>query len=192
VEILIKQVAAFGRVVIATIMVLGSRPKSVAVAVTHSNRVEGEEATVMKKQILIVALVIVGSFTAGLAINRYRQSATATTINFNVTEYNDDGSIASTSKIVRVFSSSGEWSESQAFPNGQIKTARGKVEPDRLKIPADSPTAEVLGRPVVILNDRRSEFWYDPVLKDFTKRILYTDETRKHVQVVDEAVEIKQ
>lgn len=146
----------------------------------------------MKKQILIVALVIVGSFTAGLAINQYRQSATATIINFNVTEYNDDGSIASTYKTVRVFSSSGAWSESQIFPNGQIKTSSGKVEPDRLKIPADSPTAQVLGRPVVILNDRRSEFWYDPVLKDFTKRILYTDETRKHVQVVDEAVEIKQ
>lgn len=146
----------------------------------------------MKKRFLIVVLVVVGSFTAGMAINRYRQSFAATTISFSVMEYNDDGSIASTGKIVRVFNTNGDWSETQVLPNGQLRTSSGKVRPGGAKYPADSPKAEILGRPVVILTDRRSEFWYDPVLDDFLKRILYTDESRKTVQVVVEAVEIKQ
>jgi hypothetical protein len=55
----------------------------------------------------------------------------------------------------------------------------------------DAPKKEILGRTVVVLSDKRSDAWYDPSLDQFLKVILYTDETRKTVQVVDEAVEIK-
>lgn len=144
----------------------------------------------MKRKILVVILVVVGSFTGGLAISKYRQGAT-TTITYTLTEYNEDGAIASSSKIVRVSNRDGEWSQTQVLANGQLKTASGKVRPDGLKVPADSPRAEILGRPVVIVSDKRTEAWYDPAIRDFLKEVLFTDESRQTVLAVLEADEIK-
>ena len=145
----------------------------------------------MKKGILVVTLVIVGSLTGGLAISKYRQSE-AITINYTLTEYNEDGKISDSSKIVRIFNRHGEWSETQIFANGKLRTSHGKVTPreDGLVSP-DSPRKEILGRTVVVLFDRRTEAWYDPSLHDFLKNILYTDEKRQTVRAVVEAVEIK-
>ncbi|MCU1267974.1 MAG: hypothetical protein JWM21_4292 [Acidobacteria bacterium] len=146
----------------------------------------------MKKGILIVTLVIVGSFSGGLAIRKYRQSG-AITINYTLTEYNEDGKISDSSKIVRIFNRQGEWSETQIFANGKLRTSNGKVTPreDSLDSFPDSPRKEILGRTVVVLFARSSEAWYDPSLHDFLKNILYTDETRQTVRAVVEAVEIK-
>lgn len=146
----------------------------------------------MKKQILVVTLVIIGSFTGGLAISKYRQSA-AITINYTLTEYNEDGTISDSSKIVRIFNRQGEWSETQIFADGKLRTSDGKVTPreDSLDSFPDSSKKEILGRPVVVMFDQRTEAWYDPSLHDFLKNILYTDETRHTVRAVVEAVEIK-
>lgn len=146
----------------------------------------------MKKGIAVVTLVIVGSFTGGLAISRYRQNA-AITIDYTLTEYNDDGTISDSSKIVRIFNRRGEWSETQIFSNGKLRTANGKVTPreESLNSFPNAPRKEILGRPVVVLSDRRTEAWYDPSLHDFLKNVLYTDDTKQTVRTVVEAVEIK-
>jgi len=145
----------------------------------------------VKKGILVVTLVVVGSFTGGLAISKYRQSK-AITINYTLTEYNDDGTISDSSKIVRIFNGE-EWSETQILSNGKLWTSHGKITPreDSLASFPDSPRQEILGRTVVVLSDRRTDAWYDPSLHDFLKNILYTDETRQTVRAVVEAVEIK-
>lgn len=145
----------------------------------------------MKKGILVVMLVIVASFTGGLAISKYRRSK-AITINYILTEYNEDGTVSDSSKIVRIFNGE-EWSEIQILSNGKLLPSHGKVTPrdDTLASFPDSPRKEILGRTVVVLSDRRTEAWYDPSLHDFLKNILYTDETRQTVSAVVEAVEIK-
>jgi hypothetical protein len=139
-----------------------------------------------------VTLLIVGSFAGGLGISEYRQRA-AITIHYDVTEYNDDGTISDTSKIVRVCNRRGEWYNTQILANGNLRPSHGKVTPrnDSLASFPNAPKKEILGRTVVVLSDKRSDAWYDPSLDQFLKFILYTDETRKTVQVVDEAVEIK-
>jgi hypothetical protein len=146
----------------------------------------------MKKRVLMLALIIVGSFSGGLAISEYRQRA-AVVINYTITEYNEDGSIFASSKSVRVCNRRGDWSETQMFSNGNLHTASGKVTPrdESLATFPDAPREEILGRTVVVLFDRRTEFWYDPSLHQVLKNILYTDETRQTVQAVIEAVEIK-
>jgi hypothetical protein len=113
----------------------------------------------VKKQILVVTLVIMGSFAGGLAISKYRQSA-AITINYTLTEYNEDGTISDSSKIVRVCNRRGEWSQTQIFSNGGLRTSHGAVTPqDGLVVPANSPRKEMLGRTVVVLSDKRTEAW---------------------------------
>lgn len=146
----------------------------------------------MKKRILVVALVILGSFGGGFAISEYRQRA-AIVIHYTVTGYNEDGTIYDTSKSVRVCNRRGEWSETQILPNGKLHTASGKVTPrhDSLASFPDAPREEILGRTVVVLFDRRAEAWYDPSLHQFLKHIIYTDETRQTVSDVIEAIEIK-
>lgn len=146
----------------------------------------------MKKRMLLVSLLIVGSFTGGLAISEYRQRA-AITIHYDITEYNEDGTISGTSKVVRVCNRRGEWSETQIFPNGSLRATNGKVTPrdESLASFLDAPRKEILGRTVVVLSDKRSDMWYDPSLHQELKNILYTDETRQTVRVVIEAVEIK-
>ena len=146
----------------------------------------------MKKRILVVTLLIVGSFTGGLAISEYHQRA-AITIHYDVTEYNDDGTISDTSKIVRVCNRRGEWYETQILSNGNLRPSKGKVTPRNQSLASfpDAPRKEILGRTVVVLSDKRSDAWYDPSLHQFLKIILYTDETRQTVQMVSEAVEIK-
>ena len=146
----------------------------------------------MKKRISVVTLLIVGSFTGALAISEYRQLA-ATTINYTVTEYNEDGTISDSSKVVRFCNTRGEWSETQIFADGHLSAANGKVTPRNESLTSfpDSPRKQILDRTVVVLFDRRSEAWYDPSLHQFLKNILYTDETRQTVRVVIEAVEIK-
>jgi hypothetical protein len=148
--------------------------------------------TIVKKGILIVTLVIAGSFTGGLAICKYRRSA-AVTINYTLTEYNEDGKISDSSKIIRIFNRQGEWSETQNFANGKLSTSSGKVTPreDSLDSFPDLPRKEILGRTVVVLFARSTEAWYDPSLHDFLKNILYTGETRQTVRAIVEAVEIK-
>lgn len=145
----------------------------------------------MKRRILIVTLVVVGSFAGGLAISKYRQSK-AITINYTLTEYNDDGTISDSSKMVRIINGE-EWSETQILSNGKLWTSHGKLPPreDSLAFFPDSPRKEILGRTVVVLSERRTEAWYDPSLHDFLKNILYTDESHKTVRAVREAVEIK-
>lgn len=147
----------------------------------------------MKKRILLVALVIVGSFSGGLAISEYRQRA-AIIIHYTITEYNEDGTIFAASKSVRVCNRRGEWSETQIFPDGSLSPASGKWTPPNESLASfpDAPKEEILGRNVVVLFDRRSEAWYDPSLHQFLKNILYTDETRQTVRAVIEAVEIKE
>lgn len=146
----------------------------------------------MKKRILVVTLLIVGSFTGGLAISEYRQRAT-TTINYTVTEYNEDGTISDSSKIVRVCNRRGEWYATQILSNGNLRPSHGKVTSRHESLDSfpDSPRKEILDRTVVVLFDKRSEAWYDPSLHQFLKTILYTDETRQTVRAVIEAVEIK-
>jgi len=143
----------------------------------------------MKKRILVGFLLVMGSFTGGLAISKYRPSSAAT-INYTLTEYNEDGTIAASSKVLRV-SNTREWSQTQVLPNGQLKTTSGKLGENGLKYPPDSPRAEILGRPVVIVFDRSTEVWYDPALRDFLKQVLYTDESRQKVRAVLEAVEVR-
>jgi len=147
---------------------------------------------IVKKGIVVVTLVIVGSFTGGLAIGRYRQSA-AITVNYTLTEYNEDGTISDSSKIVRIFNRRGEWSETQIFANGKLRTAHGNVTPheESLNSFPNAPRKEILGRPVVVLSDRRTDAWYDPSLHDFLKNVLYTDDTKQTVRAIVEAVEIK-
>jgi hypothetical protein len=147
----------------------------------------------MKKRVLLVALVIVGSFSVGLAISEYRQRA-AIVIHYTITEYNEDGTIYDSSKSVRVCNRRGEWSETQVLSNGMLHTASGKVTPrhDSFASFPDAPKQEILGRPVVVLFDRNAEAWWDPSLQQFLKDILYTDETRQTVKAVIEAVEIKE
>jgi hypothetical protein len=146
----------------------------------------------VKKQILIVTLIIVGSFTVGLAISEYRQRA-AITIHYDITEYNDDGTISDTSKIVRVCNRRGDWYETQILANGNLRPSHGKVTPrdESLASFPEAPRKEILGRTVVVLSDRRSDVWYDPSLHQLLKIILYTDDTRQTVQMVRDAVEIK-
>ena len=149
----------------------------------------------MKKQILVVALVIFGSFTGGLAINEYRQRA-AIIIHYTITSYNEDGTIFDSSKSVWVGNRRGrrgEWTETQIFRDGKLSTASGKWTPpdESLASFPDAPREEILGRTVVVLFDRRSEAWYDPSLHQCLKTILYTDETRQTISDVIEAVEIK-
>ena len=145
----------------------------------------------MKKRILLVALVIVGSFSGGLAISEYRQRA-AIVIHYTITEYNEDGTISDSSKSVRVCNRRGEWSETQVLSNGKLHTASGKVTPrhDSFASFPDAPREEILGRTVVVLFDRNAEVWLDPSTQQFLKDILYTDETRQTVRAVIEAVEI--
>jgi hypothetical protein len=146
----------------------------------------------MKKRILLVTLVIVGSFSGGLAISEYRQRA-AMIINYTMTEYDEDGTIFASSNIVRVCNRRGDWSETQIFPDGRLHTASGKWTPPDKSLASfpDARREEILGRTVVVLFDRRAEFWYDPSLHQNLKDILYTDETRQTVRAVIEAVEIK-
>jgi hypothetical protein len=145
----------------------------------------------MKKRILLVTLVIVGSFSGGLAISEYRQRA-AMTIHYTITSYNEDGTIYALSKSVRICNRRGEWSETTIFPDGRLFPASGKWTPPNESLASfpDAPREEILGRTVVVLFDRRSEGWYDPSLHQFLKNILYTDETRQTVTDVIEAVEI--
>ena len=146
----------------------------------------------MKKRMLLVILLVVGSFTGGLALNRCRQRAVIN-INYDVTEYNDDGTISDTSKVVRFCNRGGEWYETQILANGNLRPSRGNVTPrdESLASFQDAPRKQILGRTVVVLSDRRSDVWYDPSLHQLLKVILYTDDTRQTVQMVDEAVEIK-
>lgn len=146
----------------------------------------------MKKRILAVVLFIVGSFTGGLALSEYRQRA-AIVIHNKMTEYNEDGTIFAESKSVRVCNRRGEWTETQIFADGNLRTASGKVTPRNESLASfpDAPRQEVLGRTVVVVFDRRAEMWYDPELHQILKNILYTDETRQTVDLVIEAVEIK-
>ena len=146
----------------------------------------------MKKRILAVTLFIVGSFTGGLAISEHRQRAWMT-IHYDMTEYNDDGTIYDTSKVVRVCNRRGEWSETQISSNGKLWPSHGKVTPrdESLASFPDAPRKEVLDRTVVVLSDKRSDFWYDPSLHQMLKIILYKDETRQTVWMVMEAVEVK-
>ena len=143
----------------------------------------------VKKRIIVVAMIIVGSFGSGLALSEYRQRA-AIVIHYTMTEYNEDGTTYEWSKSVRVCNRRGEWTETQIFPNGNLRTASGKVTPRNLTFP-DAPRAEILGRPVAVVFDRRSEMWFDPSTQQILKDIRYTDETRQKVDVVMEAVEIK-
>ena len=146
----------------------------------------------MKKRVLVVALVIVGSFSGGLAISKYRQRA-AIIIHYTITSYNDDGTIHDVSKSVWVGNRRGEWTETQILSNGRLHTASGKVTPRHNTLASfpDAPREEILGRTVVVFFDRRTEMWYDPSLHQFLKHIIYTDETRQTVSDVIEAVEIK-
>lgn len=146
----------------------------------------------MKKRILVVTLIIVGSFTGGLAISAYRQRAWMT-IHYDVTEYNEDGTIYDTSKIVRVCNRRGEWSQTQILSNGKLWPSHGKVTPRDHSLASfpDAPRKAILDRTVVVLSDKRSDFWYDPSLHQNLKVILYNDETRQTVLMVQEAVEIK-
>ena len=146
----------------------------------------------MKKRILVVTLLIVGSFSGGLALSEYRQRA-AIIINYKMTEYNDDGTILASSKSVRVCNRRGEWTETQIFADGNLRTANGKVTPRNESLASfpNAPREEILGRTVVVLFDRRAEAWYDQSTHQFLKNILYTDETRQTVEVVIEAVEIR-
>lgn len=143
----------------------------------------------MKKRILLVALILVVSFGSGLALSEYRQRA-AIVIHYTMTEYNDDGTSYEWSKSVRVCNRRGEWTETQIFPNGNLRTASGKVTPRNLGFP-DAPREEILGRTVAVVFDRRSEMWFDPSTQQILKSIVYTDETRQTVSFVIEAVEIK-
>jgi|SRR5215216_563110 len=147
----------------------------------------------MKKRILVAALVIVGSFSGGLAISEYRQRAPII-IHYTMTEYDEDGTIFASSKIVRVCNRRGDWSETQTLPNDRLHTASGKWTPPEESLASfpDARREEILGRTVVVLFDRRAEFWYDPSLHQILKDILYTDETRQTVRAIAEAVEIKE
>ena len=146
----------------------------------------------MKKRILLVALVIGGSFSGGLALSEYRQRA-AIVIHYKLTEYNEDGTIHDSSKSVRVCNRRGEWTETQILSNGNLHTASGKVTPRNESLASfpDAPREEILGRTVAVVFTRRAELWYDPELHQILKNILYTDETRQTVDLVVEAVEIK-
>ena len=146
----------------------------------------------MKKRIMVMALVTIGSFTGGLAISEYRQRA-AIIIHYTITSYNEDGTILDSSKAVWVGNRRGEWTETQIFANGNLHTASGKVTPpdESLASYSDAPREEIMGRTVVVLFDRRSEAWYDPSLHQCLKTVIYNDETRQTVRLVIEAVEIK-
>lgn len=147
----------------------------------------------MKKRVLVVALVIVGSFSGGLAVSEYRQRA-AIIIHYTITSYNDDGTIHDVSKSVWVGNGRGEWTETQILSNGKLHTASGKVTPRHNSLASfpDAPREEILGRTVVVLFDRNVEFWYDPSIHQVLKHIIHTDETRQTVSDVIEAVEIKE
>lgn len=146
----------------------------------------------MKKRILAVSLIIAGAFSAGLALSEYRQRA-ATVIHYTMTEYNEDGTVYDTSKSVRVCNRRGEWTETQIFANGNMRTGNGKVTPRNESLASfpDAPRKEILDRTIVVVFDRRAEMWYDPELHQVLKDILYTDETRQTIEFVREAVEIK-
>jgi len=149
----------------------------------------------MKKRVVMLVLIIVGSFSGGLAISEYRQRA-AVIIHYTITGYNKDGTIVDSSKSVWVGNRrgrQGEWTETQMFRDGSLSTANGKwIPPDEsLASYPDAPRDEILGRTVVILSDRRSDAWYDPSLHVSLKTIIYTDETRQTVSDVIEAVDIK-
>lgn len=145
----------------------------------------------MKKRILVVALLIVGSFSIGLAISEYRQRA-AIIIHFTITSYNEDGTFLAQSKSVWIGNRRGEWTETTILPDGKLYTASGKVTPRHNTLASfpNAPREEILGRTVAVFFDRRSELWYDPSLHQVLKSILYTDETRQTVSDVIEAVEI--
>ena len=124
----------------------------------------------MKKRVLAVALVIGGSFSGGLALSEYRQRA-AMIIHYTITEYNEDGTVFATSKSVRVCNRRGDWTETQIFADGNLRTANGKVTPPNESLASfpDARREEILGRTVVITFDRRTEFWYDPELHRFSR-----------------------
>ena len=145
----------------------------------------------MKKRILVVILVIVGSFSGGLAISEYRQRA-AIVIHYTITSYKD-GTVFDSSKSVWVGNRRGEWTSTQIFRDGKLSTSSGKVTPRYRSLAEfpDAPREEILGRTVVVLFDRNVEFWYDPSLHQTLKHIIYTDEARETVSDVIEAVEIK-
>ena len=146
----------------------------------------------MKKRIIVVALVLIGSFGSGLALSEYRQRA-AIVIHYTMTEYNEDGTIYASSKSVRVCNRRGDWTETQIFADGNLRTASGKVTPRNLSLASfpDARREEILGRTVAVVFDRRSEMWFDPSTQQILKDILYTDETRQTVRLEIEAVEIK-
>jgi hypothetical protein len=141
---------------------------------------------------LLVALIIVGSFSGGLAISEYRQRS-AIIIHYTITGYNEDGTIYDTSKSVWVGNRRGEWTETQILSNGKLHTASGKVTPrhDTLESFPDAPREEIMGRTVVVQYDRNVEFWYDPSVHQVLKHIIYSDETRQTISYVIEAVDIK-
>lgn len=146
----------------------------------------------MKKRIIVVALIVIGSFGSGLALSEYRQRA-AIVIHYTMTQYNEDGTTYEWSKSVRVCNRRGEWTETQFFPDGNLRTASGKVTPRNLTFASfpNAPREEILGRTVAVVFDRRSEMWFDPSTQQILKDIRYTDETRQTIDVVFEAVEIK-
>ena len=145
----------------------------------------------MKKRILLVAVIIVGSFSVGLGLSEYRKRAPII-IHYTITEYNEDGTIYDTSKSLRVCNRRGEWSETQILSNGKLHTASGKYTPrdDLLASYPDARREEILGRTVAVLFVRNAEVWYDPSTYQLLKEISYTDETRQTISDVVEAVEI--
>jgi len=146
----------------------------------------------VKKPILLVAIVIVVSFGSGLALSEYRQRA-AIVIHYTMWEYNDDGTSYEWSKSVRVCNRRGEWTETQIFNDGNLRTASGKVTPRNLSFASfpDARREEILGKTVAVVFDRKAEMWFDPSTQQILKDIVYTDETRQTVSFVIEAVEIK-
>lgn len=146
----------------------------------------------MKKRILVVALVIFGSFGVGLGISEYRQRG-AIIIHYTITAYDEDGTIYDVSKNIWVGNRRGEWTSTQILPNGKLHTAKGKVTLPNHSLASfpDAPRKEILGRTVVVLFDRRTETWYDPSLPQVLKTIIYTDETRQTVNHVIEATQIE-
>ena len=178
---------------IATLLAPPLKRLSAAIPATRNNLLY-ERRSYVKKRILLVALIIVGSFGGGLAINEYSQRATVV-IHFTITAYNEDGTIYDSSKSVWVGNRrgrKGEWTETQIFPNGKLSSASGTWTPpdESLASYPDAPREEILGRTVVVFFDRRAEAWWDPSLHQCLKTILYTDETRQTVSDVIEAVEI--
>ncbi len=145
------------------------------------------------KTILAATLVTIAMFTAGLGIVRYRENTTMSAT-FLMTEYADDGTVERTSNIVRVFNRRGDWSSVQSWPGKDWTqhSSHGFAAP-RVDLGTDAVAEqkEFLGYSAIVLHSRRNEVWYCPSLNLILKDVLYTDETKKTVMVVTEAVEIK-